>query len=112
MSVHPCKNEVITTDGTGLVKTWSFVEKQSALNNNEAVSYDALYTWSCTHQHIYNEEGIRSIHYSYDGSILALSHGRSITLWNTVTHSLLDVLPTPPPKSIVGNLSLIEFVID
>ena len=91
----------MTADGTGLLKTWSFVEKTSYLNNNEAISNDLQYTWTCTHQHVYNEETIRSIQYAYDGSVIALSHGRSITLWNATSHELLHVLPTPPPKHIV-----------
>ena len=101
LAAHPCKNEVMTSDGTGLMKTWSFVEKSSTLNNNEAVSYDADYTWTCSYQHVYNEESIRSIQYTYDGSVVAFSHGRSITLWNSASHELLQVLPTPPPNSIV-----------
>ena len=91
----------MTADGTGVMKTWSFVEKASSLNNNEAISNDAQYTWTCTHQHVYNEETIRAIRYSFDGSVIALSHGRSITLWNAASHELLHVLPTPPPKNIV-----------
>lgn len=103
MAAHPCKNEVVTADGTGRVKTWSFVEKTSPLNNNEAISNDMNYTWTCSYQHVYNEESIRSIHYSHDGSVMALSHGRSITLWNSSTHELLHVLPTPPPNNIVSH---------
>ena len=100
----------MTADGTGLLKTWSFVEKTSPLNNNEAVSNDLQYTWTCSHQHVYNEETIRSIQYAYDGSVIALSHGRSITLWNATSHELLHVLPTPPPKHIVD--SFIRYSID
>ena len=51
----------MTADGTGVMKTWSFVEKASSLNNNEAISNDAQYTWTCTHQHVYNEETIRAL---------------------------------------------------
>ena len=110
LAAHPCKNEVMTSDGTGLMKTWSFVEKSSSLNNNEAVSYDTDYTWTCSYQHVYNEESIRSIQYTYDGSVVALSHGRSITLWNTSSHELLQVLPTPPPMNIVTLLISYHFI--
>lgn len=111
MEVHPHRNEVITTDGVGLVKVWSLVEKTSSLNNNEAVSNDPTHTWTCTTSYVHSEEPATGITFGSDGSVYAISHPRSISLWSAETHSLLHVLPSLPPYSPVCDCIIIMVII-
>lgn len=74
LAVNPQKNEVITTDGVGLVKVWGLIEKTSPLNNNESVSNDETYTWTCCHSFVHSEEPVTGISYSSDGTVYALSN--------------------------------------
>lgn len=101
LAVNPQKNEVITTDGVGLVKVWGLIEKTSPLNNNESVSNDETYTWTCCHSFVHSEEPVTGISYSSDGTVYALSNPHSISLWSADTHTLLHVLPVPSPDSPV-----------
>ena len=91
----------------GLVKVWSLVEKTSSLNNNEAVSNDPTHTWTCTTSYVHSEEPATGITFGSDGSVYAISHPRSISLWSADTHSLLHVLPSPPPYSPVCDSTVI-----
>ena len=71
--MHPSKSEIATTDTTGLMKCWSLVEITSALNNNEAVTTDSQYTWSCTFQSWRSNEAITMVRYGYDSSVYAVA---------------------------------------
>ena len=108
LAVHPCKNEVITTDGAGLVKVWRLVEKTSPLNNNEAVSFDATHTWTCGVSFVPSEEPCAGISFSADGSVYALAHPRSVSLWTADSHRLLRVLPSPPPFGLLRGIAFLR----
>jgi hypothetical protein len=99
--VHPRKNEVTTVDKVGVLKVWSLVELSSTQNNNEAVSYDQQYTWTTTYQHTYSEEPILAMSFAFDGSVYALAHTRTVTVWNALTHQLLFTMISPPPHDPV-----------
>lgn len=101
LAVNPQKNEVITTDGVGLVKVWGLIEKTSPLNNNESVSNNDTFTWTCCHSFVHSEEPATGISYSSDGTVYALSNPYSISLWSADTHTMLHVLPVPSPDSPV-----------
>lgn len=101
LAVNPQKNEVITTDGIGLVKVWQLIEKTNPLNNNEAVSFDAKYTWTCGHSFVHSEEPATGLSYSSDGTVYALSNPQSISLWAADTHALLHIVSLPSPDSVV-----------
>lgn len=101
MAAHPRRNELITTDLSGLVKVWELVEAGSEKDGNEAVSTDRRFTWSCTYQSKLCEESIRSVAYSQDGSVLAVAHDQTVSLFDSESKEGLVVLPCPPSLSTV-----------
>lgn len=104
MAAHPRRNELATADRSGLVKVWELVEVGSERDNNEAVSADRRHTWSCTYQSNLCEEAVRSLAYSQDGSVLAVAHNQTVSLFDSTSREGLVVLPCPSSLTPVDPL--------
>ena len=106
--MHPSKSEIATTDTTGLMKCWSLVEITSALNNNEAVTTDSQYTWSCTFQSWRSNEAITMVRYGYDSSVYAVATINAINLFDANTHALVSTFASSPTREAIRYISFFD----
>ena len=106
--MHPSKSEIATTDTTGLMKCWSLVEITSALNNNEAVTTDSQYTWSCTFQSWRSNEAITMVRYGYDSSVYAVATINAINLFDANTHALVSTFASSPTREAIRFISFFD----
>ena len=106
--MHPSKSEIATTDTAGRMKCWSLMEITSALNNNEAVTNDAQYTWSCTYQSWRSNEAITMMRYGYDSSVYAVATINAINLFDANTHTLVSTFASSPTREAIRCISFFE----
>ena len=92
---------MLTADAGGTVKCWSLVEAGSELNNNEAVTANEHYTWTCTHQSRHDHETLSGVTFAHDGSVYVVALMTTVALYDAATHALLYTQSTPTPGDIV-----------
>ena len=92
---------MLTADAGGTVRCWSLVEASSELNNNEAVTANEHYTWTCTWQTRHDHETLSGLTFAHDGSVYAVGLFSTVALYEAATHALLYTQPTPTPGDVV-----------
>ena len=92
---------MLTADAGGTVRCWSLVEAGSELNNNEAVTANEHYTWTCTWQTRHDHETLSGLAFAHDGSVYAVGLFSTVALYEAATHALLYTQPTPTPGDVV-----------
>ena len=92
---------MLTADAGGTVRCWSLVEASSELNNNEAVTANEHYTWTCTWQTRHDHETLSGLAFAHDGSVYAVGLFSTVALYEAATHALLYTQPTPTPGDVV-----------
>ena len=92
---------MLTADAGGTVRCWSLVEASSELNNNEAVTANEHYTWTCTWQTRHDHETLSGLAFAHDGSVYAVGLFSTVALYEAATHALLYTQPTPTSGDVV-----------
>ena len=92
---------MLTADAGGTVRCWSLVEASSELNNNEAVTANEHYTWTCTWQTRHDHETLSGLTFAHDGSVYAMGLFSTVALYEAATRALLYTQPTPTPGDVV-----------
>ena len=77
------------------------MEASSELNNNEAVTANEHYTWTCTWQTRHDHETLSGLAFAHDGSVYAMGLFSTVALYEAATHALLYTQPTPTPGDVV-----------
>ncbi|ORY78917.1 WD40-repeat-containing domain protein [Leucosporidium creatinivorum] len=81
---------LLTTSLDGLIKLWSLTPTPSAQNQ----------TWSCRSSLTYRSFLPLSSSFSTDGSMFAIAHSRSVTLWSTRTLGLIKAFACESVKPV------------
>ena len=81
---------MLTADAGGTVRCWSLVEASSELNNNEAVTANEHYTWTCTWQTRHDHETLSGLAFAHDGSVYAMGLFSTVALYEAATHALCE----------------------
>ncbi|KAK8802085.1 hypothetical protein WA158_006480 [Blastocystis sp. Blastoise] len=105
IAVHPRDYIIVTGSKDGSFRIWKQVPISSPLNTNEAVVYGTDYTYACIYENTYREEPIGDCSFSVDGSLLAVTYGSFVTLWNTNDMTFVTVLSHPPPSYNIRYIS-------
>jgi len=79
---HPTKELAVTLGSEGRFKVWTYAES----------------TWICRSVGTYSEASCTAGDFSEDGSLLAVSFNHELTLWNPLTNTLLETLPSLVPN--------------
>ncbi len=101
MAYHPTLNVAVTAGIDGQFKLWTKVERTYAPSMKKTDGKVGGTKWSCRAVAQYREEAIHSVAFSKDGSLLAVSYGSRITLWDPITNALLTVLVYPLPQETI-----------
>ncbi|KAF9351527.1 WD repeat-containing protein 75 [Mortierella sp. NVP85] len=94
---------VVTTSTDGTFKIWELVHQGEARRGIEAEI-----AWSCRSTGFYRDMVPRCASFSTDGSILAISYGQIITLWNPYLNTLQGVLTQPPENRPIKHMTFVE----
>jgi NET1-associated nuclear protein 1 (U3 small nucleolar RNA-associated protein 17) len=103
IAFHPKRNCVATVSQSGKVKIWTPMHQASAAsddedndaNNNATPEHSSALGsrttyWRCEHVSQYRVQGATSVCYSTDGSLLAVSYGNVISLWQDSFEAIDD----------------------
>mmetsp|Transcript_4790 Transcript_4790/g.14629 ORF Transcript_4790/g.14629 Transcript_4790/m.14629 type:complete len:949 (+) Transcript_4790:182-3028(+) len=104
---HPFEPWVVTCSADHKFKLWERRKRTVELGVVSKQSQTASqYTWYCRSVGFYrNVCGARAAAFSPDGSILAVSFGAVITLWDPYTDSLEHTLTYPPANDTILKLA-------
>lgn len=103
LAYHPKEDICVTIDTHGHFKLWKLFENPK----KDSSDSDEL-RWGCYSVGYYKNSGARACCFSADGSILAISYGSVITLWNPYNDSLLTTLSYPPSHEYITHLSFMQ----
>eukprot|EP01138_Halocafeteria_seosinensis_P002847 gb/GECG01002908.1/.p1 GENE.gb/GECG01002908.1/~~gb/GECG01002908.1/.p1 ORF type:complete len:1074 (+),score=134.45 gb/GECG01002908.1/:1-3222(+) len=108
LAYNPCKDAVITASSGGEFKMWDCrqlasheysIAEKNILKDSHASKKDknsfapkAKFAWHCRTAASYREHYIQDVAFSDDGSVVAVSYGDAVTLWDCQQCKLLQVL--------------------
>ena len=81
---HPSENMFVTSSLDSRFKTWAFKPETST----------GKASWYCLYVGAYLDQPCLSVDFSFDGSLLAVTCGKTATLWNPMSSEMLTVLPS------------------
>lgn len=103
---HPRQNVLVTASVDRTFKLWEeqAPEKRPSLSSNPAPQKSF---WNCRSIGEYRGFKVNHATFSLDGSLLAVSHGQVVTLWDAARMSLLHTLLHPPPAEHVRKVAFV-----
>jgi NET1-associated nuclear protein 1 (U3 small nucleolar RNA-associated protein 17) len=93
LSASPSERMVATTSLDRRFKVWTF--------RGDALGRQAS-SWHCLYVGSYIDMPCISSHFSFDGSLLNVTCGQNVTLWNPATTEMLKVLTSPTLEPLRG----------
>lgn len=93
VAAHPTEKLVATTSLDRRFKLWGFVAAGATSRTRDA--------WQCLHVGAHFDLPCMSSHYSLDGSLLAVTAGKFVTLWNAA-NDRIQALAAPSAESLRG----------
>ncbi|GAQ80570.1 WD40 repeat protein [Klebsormidium nitens] len=95
---HPSARMAVTTSLDGDFKVWV-----PGPNSSARSAAEPSVSWRCRSVGSYRSEPLRCAAFTWDGSLLAVGAGETLTLWNTVSGGLMCALPPglSPDQSII-----------
>lgn len=115
VAYHPTEDLVVTTSTDGTFKLWQLedISTPSSRNSTSGANASAgapTQVWVCVSSADYRRVPVHNAAFSSDGSVLAVSFGQVITLWNPnpASVTLRTTLVHPPPSAPVRFLSFVH----
>jgi NET1-associated nuclear protein 1 (U3 small nucleolar RNA-associated protein 17) len=90
----------ITVGRDGKFKFWELLKVQDTSNKTSS-------TWNCRSVGFFRDYPCRSAAFSTDGSVLAVSYGHIITLWDPLTNILRRTLSQSMPDETIGSVAFV-----
>ncbi|KAG0242251.1 hypothetical protein BGX31_000413 [Mortierella sp. GBA43] len=94
---------VVTTSLDGTFKIWQLTHQGEARRGIEAEM-----AWGCRSTGFYRDMVPRCASFASDGSMLAVSYGQIITLWNPYLNTLQGVLTQPPENRPITRMAFLQ----
>lgn len=94
---------VVTTSLDGTFKIWELTHQGEARRGIEAEM-----AWGCRSTGFYRDMIPRCASFAADGSMLAVSYGQIITLWNPYLNTLQGVLTQPPENRPITQMTFLQ----
>lgn len=95
------KNPLAVTVGRdGQFKFWELLKLQETSNRTSS-------TWNCRSVGFFRDYPCRSAAFSNDGSVLAVSYGHIITLWDPLTNVLRKTLSQSIPDETIESVAFV-----
>jgi len=120
---HPTKNILATASSDHTFKLWDAVERSvdntiaqrhRKSEKGDDVEQDEgdsetkkLYSWRCLSVGSYKKFAVHDVAFSADGSLLAVTYGQIVTLWEVATLRLVHTLVHPDPSE---HILLVDFL--